>query len=162
MQIPTLDYVEKKIEVLNKLHELAAEYYRETAAIFRPFIGCKIILADGRYIKEIRDKLSELDLSWEHQARSIGWHNQLHASRFVVFSYSGLSLINAFYDGSRENVEISSYLADLDGNTLKDLKEWEDRPTYDVGQTMADLERLARLKSEADELESHYRPVFRR
>jgi hypothetical protein len=165
MQVPTLAYVEKKVAVLNKLYELAAEHHRDLAAILRPFIGCKIILADGRYIKEIRDKLAELHSAWEVRlpdARKIGWHNSLGDGRYSIFDHSRLDLVNAAYDGSRETVEVGSYLATMDGQILKELREWENRPVFDVGQTMADLERLARLKSEADELESQYRSVFRK
>jgi hypothetical protein len=165
MQVPTLAYVEKKVAVLNKLYELAAEHHRDLVAIFRPFIGCKIILADGRYIKEIRDKISELHLGWEVRvpdARKIGWHNYLGGHVYSIFDHSRLDLVNALYDGSRETVEVGSYLASMDGQILKELREWEDRPAFDVGQAMADLERLARLKSEADALESQYRPIFRK
>lgn len=165
MQVPALAYVEKKVAVLNKLYGLAAEHHRDITAIFRPFIGCKIVLADGRYIKGIRDNLSELHSSWEVRvpdARKIGWHNRLSGGGYSVFDHSRLDLVNALYDGSRETVEVGSYLASMDGQILKELREWEDRPAFDVGQTMADLEQLAKLKSEADALESQYRPIFRK
>lgn len=164
MQVPTLAYVEKKVAVLNRLYGLAAEHHRDLAVIFRPFIGRKVILADGRYIKEIRNELGELHSSWEVRvpdARKIGWHNYLSdRSPSYRFDHSELVLENAFYDGSRECVEVNSYLANMDGRILIELREWEDRPAFDVGQTMADLERLARLESEADELKSQYRPIF--
>lgn len=157
MICPSIDYITKKAQSINRAEGIAHTAQELLHPAFLPYVGKKIRNADGTLIKPLRDRVSEIQKfvrERQPDAMSISFNCWIESSDYLVFFYVRLDLKGAKYEHSREAIKTNRCICTIARGCLDDLKPVCKRDLYTAEEIHESLVKLESLRAEVEEIES--------
>lgn len=165
MIVPTLGYVEAKVAGVNRLQRMTHEPQQKINELFTPYVGKKVLNADGRLIKALRDGIEAVRVGLirdNNDSRMIGLNLWVEVSSYSVFLYVRMDLHDAKYPGSVETMRAERYLARINNAILTDVEPvrmWAEVEAAKVHQSIVEIDELEqRVRSIQDSISLYFRP----
>jgi hypothetical protein len=137
-----------RVKAVNTANAKAGEVYDQLAAIFAPYVGCKIEKADGGLLAKVAKALPEF----------VG--NGLHVYKYASnFSLVWMVKTCEVCDGTACYHEAGVYVGEMrDGVLLKLCNRPELRSDYTVEEVVANREAYEAAKKIADDVQGKLHP----
>lgn len=143
------DVMVAKVNAVNTANGAANYYDNVLREIFRPFVGQKVVNANGQFIKKIRDLLGNVDLPNNIRLRVFRYKSNYN------IAYSAKSCENT--SGRCVYHETLFYIGSLKGGVLKELTpSLERRSNYTVCEVSQAYEKFEALSKEASKVIEPY------
>lgn len=143
--------LEARVRGVNRANAFANELYPKLVALFTPFIGQKILKADGTLLAKIQKQVDDLGILGPHEP-----HVYRYSSAYsLVYTVKTCEDFNghAYYH------ENSVYVGHLDNGVLTGLYDQNHRQTnYTADKVIAARQAYEKAKKAADEAEIALHP----
>lgn len=144
------DKLTARVVARNRVNAYANVFWKDLIDRLTPFVGCKVLKADGSLLKNVECRLPETPNT-----------NALHVYHSSPRSYSLTWTVKACQQVPGEchcvYEELTIYVGELDGNVLKDLRPFSE---YPENYMVADVLKAREEYREAERVASRLREAL--